>query len=161
MGVIRRPRKERDVFGVRVDAASACTDHSVRFNETNGMPPVAGFPASRHGPCHRPAYPSATVRRHTRARVAFCLPCCHGPGDVLTRRGFCRNCRLYPRHSGRGFSLEPPINSVIYISYHFSVLCGFRIRYSQIGYSKIPYSDFSKLTLSLSIVNPETTTLLL
>ena len=39
------------------DAVSACTVHPVRLGETAGMSPVAGFPASGHGPCRRPACP--------------------------------------------------------------------------------------------------------
>ena len=48
---------------VQSDAVSACTVHPVRLGETAGIPPVAGFPASGHGPCHRPACPSCGSRR--------------------------------------------------------------------------------------------------
>ena len=43
------------MFSVHSDAVSACTVHPVRLGETAGMPPVAPFGASGHGPCHRPA----------------------------------------------------------------------------------------------------------
>ena len=55
---IRRPCEGCGVFGVRSEAVSACTVHPVRLEETAGTPLVAGFPASGHGPCHRPACPS-------------------------------------------------------------------------------------------------------
>ena len=55
---IRRPREGCGVLRVHSDAVSACTVHPIRLGETAGMPPVAGFPASGHGPYHRPAYPS-------------------------------------------------------------------------------------------------------
>lgn len=63
---IRRPREGCGVFGVHLDAVSACTVHTIRLGETAGMPPVAGFPASGHGPCHRPACPSCGSRRRSR-----------------------------------------------------------------------------------------------
>ena len=59
---IRRPREGGGVFGVHSDAVSACTVHPGRLGETAGMPPDAGFPASGHGPCHRPACPSCGSR---------------------------------------------------------------------------------------------------
>ena len=58
MCAIRRPREGCGVFGVHSDTVSACTVYPVCLGETAGMPPVAGFPASGHGPCHRPACPS-------------------------------------------------------------------------------------------------------
>jgi len=84
--------------GIRLYRAS-------RFSQRDSWdPPIAGFPASGHGPCHRPACPSCgsresalsssrktrrvfrttTVGRQTRASVAFCLPCRHGLGDALS-----------------------------------------------------------------------------
>ena len=62
---IRRPREGCGVLRVHSDAVSACTVHPVRLGETAGMPPVAGFPASGHGPCHRPACPSCGSRERS------------------------------------------------------------------------------------------------
>jgi len=59
---IRRPREGCSVFGVHSDTVSACTMHPVGLGETAGMPPVTGFPAFGHGPCHRPACPSCGSR---------------------------------------------------------------------------------------------------
>jgi hypothetical protein len=81
---IRRPREGCGVFGVHLDAVSACTVHTIRLGETAGMPPVAGFPASGHGRAIGLPALRATVGRHKRARVAFCLPCRHGLGDALS-----------------------------------------------------------------------------
>ena len=76
---VRRSREGCGVFGVRSDAVSACTVHPVRLGETAGMPPVAGFPASGHGPCHRPACPScgsrdSVSRHHERRDASFERP---------------------------------------------------------------------------------------
>ena len=71
----------------------------------SGRPPVAGFPASGHGPCHRPACPSCHSG-HNRARVAFCLPCRHGLGDALAGTVW------WPSSSGRT-PIQPPVLPVV------------------------------------------------
>jgi hypothetical protein len=53
----RESREGYGVFGVPTDAVSPCTVHPRRPRRGRGVPPVAGFPASGHGPCHRPASP--------------------------------------------------------------------------------------------------------
>ena len=55
----------------------------------------------------------ATVGRHKRARVAFCLPCCHGLGDALS--GTVR----WPSSSGRT-PIQPPVLPVV-LSHKYAV----------------------------------------
>jgi len=90
-GARRGPREGCGVFGVHPDAVSPCRARPVGPGERVGTLPVAPFGASGHGPLlprsprqaarRRLAMPIglpalyATVGRHNRARVAFCLPC--------------------------------------------------------------------------------------
>jgi hypothetical protein len=71
-----------------------------------GMPPVAGFPASGLGPCHRPVCPVRHGGQAQPGEGRFCLLCRHGLGDAFLRTVW------QPSSSGRT-PIQPPVLPVI------------------------------------------------
>ena len=99
---IRGPREGCGVFSVRLDAVPACPGHPVRLGETVGMSPVAGFPTTGHGPCHRPACPSCHGGQAQSSEGCFLPAVSQRLGDALSGTVW------WPSSSGRT-PIEPPI----------------------------------------------------